>query len=180
MMKPSLVELSMVMRCRNATPAVLRHRMQDARRLESRHQSAGRPGWSALRGSLPSTVGIGRDANEATVSDVDDDPGELAHTGHEPRRATQKARSAVVERWAWALFLREAVTCCRMKRRSPTPGRRRRRSHAARMASDAKVRRGQDNNVEHAADCFAVLRPRGIQAPRRKSLIPSCGKTRQF
>ena len=88
----------------------------------------------------------------------------LAHTGHEPRRATQKARSVSSSGGRGRSFF-SAVTCCRKATFSNTRSARRR--HIARMARTPSETR-KTTTLSIAAE-FRRLRP-GIQA-ERKSLI---------
>ena len=88
----------------------------------------------------------------------------LAHTGHESRRATQKARSVSSSGGRGRSFF-SAVTCCRKATFSNTRSARRR--HIARMTrTPSETRKTTTSSI--AAE-FRRLRP-GIQA-ERKSLI---------
>ena len=82
-------------------PAVLRHRADEATNLGI-NPRADRDGGAAR--SLPSTVGIGRDANGLRCP-----RGTMSRRArpHGPRTSKGNPESPfrVVERWAWALFL---------------------------------------------------------------------------
>ena len=97
MTKPSLVSSAWMRGAPQPSCAIVRTR----RRISA--SIRGRPGWRRCKIFAQHRRNRSR-CQRATVSAWTMSR-RLAHTGHEPRRATQKARLRVVERWAWALFL---------------------------------------------------------------------------
>ena len=156
MMKPSLVSSAWMRGAPQPSCAIVR----TTRRISA--SIRGRPGWRRCEIFAQYRRNRSR-CQRATVSAWTMSR-RLAHTGHEPRRATQKARSVSSSGGRGRSFF-SAVTCCRKATFSNTRSARRR--HIARMARTPSETR-KTTTLSIAAE-FRRLRP-GIQA-ERKSLI---------
>ena len=122
-MKPSLVSSAWMRGAPQPSCAIVRTR----RRISA--SIRGRPGWRRCEIFAQYRRNRSR-CQRATVSAWTMSR-RLAHTGHEPRRATQKARSVSSSGGRGRSFF-SAVTCCRKATFSNTRSARRR--HIARMA----------------------------------------------